>query len=257
MNYATRIGSTPLSVQVLQLPPYVVGEWRGTAPGSSRETALEAVGELLAREGESLVLDLSGLADVSDPVVLALVRAMNEAQRLGRSVCLVRCPDELYRRLQRAGAAGAVSHAGSLVAATNGLAPDPASTLDLYLRSTPEFLSRLRNVISVVAKEAGLTQAVEFELKSAVTEAASNAIRHGSPEGPRNHIRVSFHLDGRALIIDIEDQGRGFDPTSVAEPDAFALREGGYGLHMMRRLMDRVEFYRDDRGMLVRMTKFI
>jgi len=257
VNYATRIGSSPLTIQVLQLPPYVVGEWRGTAPGSSRETAIEAVGELLARSGDNLVLDLSGLSEVSDPVIQALVRGMNEAQRLGRTVCLVRCPDDLYRRLQRAGAGGAVSHAGSLVAATNGLAPDPASTLDLYLRSAPEFLSRLRNVITVVAKEAGLSQSTEFELKSAVTEAAANAIRHGSPEGARNHIRVSFHLDRRALIIDIEDQGKGFDPQAVAELNVSELREDGYGLHMMRRLMDRVEFYRDDRGMLVRMTKFI
>jgi serine/threonine-protein kinase RsbW len=234
-----------------------VGEWRGTAPSSSRETAIEAVAELLARSGENLVLDLSDLEEVSDPVVQALVRGMNEAQRLGRTVCLVRCPDELYRRLQRAGAAGAVSHAGSLVAATNGLAPNPASTLDLYLRSAPEFLCRLRNVITVVAKEAGLPQTTEFELKSAVTEAASNAIRHGSPEGARNHIRVSFHLERRTLIIDIEDQGRGFDPQAVRELNVMELREDGYGLHMMRRLMDRVEFYRDDRGMLVRMTKFI
>jgi serine/threonine-protein kinase RsbW len=235
----------------------VVGQWYGSAPAGTQETATAAVGELLARDGESMVLDLGRLTDVCDVVLQTLVKGMNEAQRLGRSVCLVQCSEDLYRRLQRSGVAGAVTHAASLVAATCGLASDPASTLDLYLRSSPEFLCRLRSVIAVMAREAGLSTATEFELKSAVTEAAANAIRHGSPEGSRNHVRVSFHLDHKRLVVDIEDQGRGFDPDTLPVPNLDDLCEGGYGLPMMRRLMDRVEFYRDARGMLVRMTKFI
>jgi serine/threonine-protein kinase RsbW len=257
VSESTRIGSSPLAVEVTNVPPYVIGHWLGHAPPSASETAASAVGELLSRDCSTLVLDFAKLGEVSDAVLQVLVRAMNEAQRQGRAVSLVRCPEELFRRLQAAGATGLVQHAGSVKAATQGLVSEPAGSMDLYLRSCPEFLARLRSVMSVVAKEAHLDARTEFAINSAVTEAASNAIRHGSPEGARNHIRVSFHLDENALVVDIADQGRGFDPDQVPVPDPAELREGGYGLHMMRKMMDRVEFFQDERGMLVRMTKYL
>ncbi|MGV3723223.1 MAG: ATP-binding protein [Actinomycetota bacterium] len=257
MGQNIRIGSNPLTVEVTDLPPYVIGLWQGVASSEARETAVNAVGELLSRDGANLVLDFADLTQVSDDVLHTLARALNEAQRQGRSVSLVRCPEDLFRRLQRAGATGLVTHAGSLKAATQGLAEEPSGSLDLYLRSCPEFLARLRNVMTAVAREAQLDQSTEFALNSAVTEAATNAIRHGSPEGSRNHVRVSFHLDRNALVVDIADQGRGFDPAQVPVPVPGELKENGYGIHMMREMMDRVEFFQDEQGMLVRMTKFI
>jgi anti-sigma regulatory factor (Ser/Thr protein kinase) len=43
----------------------------------------------------------------------------------------------------------------------------------------------------------------------------------------------------------------------VRSPVLADLPDHGFGLLMMRQSMDRVEFYRDDRGMLVRMTKYL
>jgi anti-sigma regulatory factor (Ser/Thr protein kinase) len=97
---------------------------------------------------------------------------------------------------------------------------------------------------------------VESAVKLAVTEAAANAIKHGSPEGPRNHVQVSFHLDPTLLIVDVADQGNGFDPHNTTTPPP-GEADHGLGLLMMQRAMDRVEFYRDERGMLVRLTKYL
>jgi anti-sigma regulatory factor (Ser/Thr protein kinase) len=241
----------------MELSPYVVGEWVGSAPEDSETVARRAAAELLDCAAEHLVLDLGRLRQVSDPVVRTLSASVNQALRVGRNVCLVRCEDALFARLRAAGMAGAVRHAGSLPAATGGLAGDPASILDLYVRSSPELLRRLRNVVSAIAREARLSDDLETELKTAVTEAAANAILHGSPEGSRNHIRVSFHLEPEILIIDVADQGRGFDPEKVRPPVAAELREHGYGIHLIRQAMDRVEFFRDESGMLVRMTRYL
>jgi len=250
-----RIGGVSLSVQVLELPPFLVGQWVGIGRDTAREAAVEAAGELLARPGERLVLDFRRFQDVSDSVVQVLARMISEAQRVGREVLLVRCPDDLFRRLQRGGMTGAITHAASLLAATQGLTGEPMTTLDLHLRSSPDILRRLRSVVHAVAGQARLSDAVELDLKMAVTEAAANAIVHGSPEGTRNHVRVSFHVEPEAVIVDVADQGPGFEPT--ARPAGAELREDGYGLCMMEQLMDRLEFYKDDRGMLVRMTKFL
>ena len=256
MNQGQRFGGEPLAVNVMSFPPCVVGQWSGAAPATVRETALEAISELLARPAERLVLDFSRLMEVSDPVVQVMARAVSEAQRVGRNVCLVRCSEELFRRLQRAGAAGSITHVGSLLAATHGLAGVPTNTVELSLRSSCEMLSRLRTVVSALSHEAGLHDTDELELKLAVTEAAANAIKHGSPEGVRNHVQVSFHLDPSLLIVDIADQGPGFDPNNTDVPPP-GEADHGLGLLMMQRTMDRVEFYRDERGMLVRLTKYL
>jgi len=202
-----------LSVQIEEAPPYVAGIWTGGGEGAG-EAARIAGSDLLSRRGETLVLDLGGLSPVSEEVAAALAVSVGEAQRLGRHVCLVRCPDHLYRRLQEAGVCGSLSHAPSLAAATQGLLGERTEMLELHLRSMPELLHRLRNVVSVVARQAGFCESTA-------------------------------------------DQGPGFDPTGVPVPRPDEFQERGYGLHMIRQSMDRVEFFRDSQGMLVRMTKFV
>jgi anti-sigma regulatory factor (Ser/Thr protein kinase)/anti-anti-sigma regulatory factor len=257
VNQVLRVGGGPLTVQVVEMQPCVVGQWEGIGPEAAREAASEAAGELLSRRAERLVLDFARLSQVSEAVVQVLTRLVSEAQRLGREVCLVRCADELFRRMQRAGAGGVVAHAASLLAATQGLIGEPTNMVEMHLRSMPELLCRVRHVASLVAEQAGLPSGSEILLQTAVTEAAANAIVHGSPEGARNHVRVSFHLDQRSLIVDVADQGPGFDPRGVPAPVPAEPREHGYGIHMIRQSMDRVEFFQDEQGMLVRMTKFL
>lgn len=247
----------PLSVQVVERPPYIVAQWVGTGDDNSLEVARKAVAELSGRLSERLVLELGRLTEVADSLVLALASLVAECQRQGRDVCLVRCSDELYARLRQAGVAGGIAHAGSLMAATHGLCDGSSSVMELHLSSSAAHLYRLRQVMGVIAQRAGLSEEAEMHLRIAVTEAAANAIAHGSPHGARNHVRVSFNLDPGALIVDVADQGPGFDPESVPTPDADGIDQRGYGLKLIRKSVDRVEFFRDDSGMLVRMTRWL
>jgi serine/threonine-protein kinase RsbW len=249
-----QIGGAGLSVQVSEVPPYLVAQWSSAGQDATGETAAAVSRDLLGRPGERFVLDLGQLGNISDGVARALAACIVEAQREGKDVCLVRCSGALYRRLQSVGVTD-VSHAGSLVSATQGMAEENVSTLELHLRSTPDLLRRLREVVSVLAQETELAPELEHQIKTAVTEAAANAILHGSPEGARNRVHVSFHLHEETLIVDVADQGPGFEPERVPPPAPQDLVEHGYGLHMIRQSMDRVEFFRDGRGMLVRMTK--
>jgi serine/threonine-protein kinase RsbW len=92
----------------------------------------------------------------------------------------------------------------------------------------------------------------------ALTEALSNAILRGNAEDGGKQVRVRASVDIRELVLEVEDQGEGFDleaksvdPTS---PERLG-REDGRGLFLMRRLMDRVErFPGDDQGSVVRLT---
>lgn len=90
----------------------------------------------------------------------------------------------------------------------------------------------------------------------ALTEALSNAILYGNAEDRDKYVRVRAQLDCDQLVLEVADQGIGFDldactldPTT---PDNVA-REDGRGLFLMRKLMDEVQQLQD-RGNIVRLT---
>lgn len=92
----------------------------------------------------------------------------------------------------------------------------------------------------------------------ALTEALSNAIIRANGERQGKRVRVRARIDWRELVLEIEDQGGGFDlianTVDPTTPERIE-REDGRGLFLMRRLMDRVE-YRPAaaQGTVVRLT---
>jgi serine/threonine-protein kinase RsbW len=90
----------------------------------------------------------------------------------------------------------------------------------------------------------------------ALTEALSNAILRGNGEGPGKSVRVRAEVDDAQLVVEVEDEGAGFDLEACTEdpttPENLE-REDGRGLFLMRALMDRVERYRGV-GNVVRLT---
>lgn len=96
-----------------------------------------------------------------------------------------------------------------------------------------------------------------LNLPVALTEALSNAILRGNADDPRKHVRVRAHVDHHMLVVEVTDQGAGFnldsctiDPTT---PDRLES-EDGRGLFLMRKLMDSVECRGDGDGNVVRLT---
>jgi serine/threonine-protein kinase RsbW len=90
----------------------------------------------------------------------------------------------------------------------------------------------------------------------ALTEALANAILYGNHEDRAKRVRLRASLTDRTLIIEVADEGSGFDldectndPTDPANLE----REDGRGLYLMRNLMDRVERFTDG-GNVVRLT---
>jgi serine/threonine-protein kinase RsbW len=98
----------------------------------------------------------------------------------------------------------------------------------------------------------GFSENEVADIRLAAGEALSNAVEHG--RGLRSSaftVRCTFIES--ALTIEIRDSGDGFpsppDPTRV-EPDD---RGRGFGIFLMRRLMDNVEF--QGNGTIVRMVR--
>jgi len=92
-------------------------------------------------------------------------------------------------------------------------------------------------------------------VKVALSEAATNAICHGSPLGDKNRIRVRFEKLGGELVIEIYDQGQGFRPRAIALPESDEFQPSGRGLWIMEALMDEVAFLPGPEGTCVRLVK--
>jgi serine/threonine-protein kinase RsbW len=90
----------------------------------------------------------------------------------------------------------------------------------------------------------------------ALTEALSNAILRGNLEDTTKGVRIRATIDDRDLVLEVEDEGTGFDlGACLVDPsDAGSLfREDGRGLFLMCSLMDRVEQV-PERANVVRLT---
>jgi serine/threonine-protein kinase RsbW len=119
----------------------------------------------------------------------------------------------------------------------------------------PASVPLIRNHVGTVAQRLGFCEAGVRDILIAVSEAATNALKHGSPRGVHDEIAVHCRVEADRFIIEVMDRGRGFDPLTVPEPIAEQMQEGGMGIFFMRTLMDEVSFVCDRGGTTVRMVK--
>ena len=88
------------------------------------------------------------------------------------------------------------------------------------------------------------SRACRLNVPVALTEAISNAILRGNHEDMNKAVRIRATIDDRNLILEVEDEGAGFDlGACLVDPSRGGnrFREDGRGLFLMCSLMDRVE----------------
>jgi len=101
------------------------------------------------------------------------------------------------------------------------------------------------------------------EVKLAIVEACINAFEHAHTRDDRVHLtfRVGRDEDGpEHLEVEIFDQGRGFDQRAVEPPTPEKTFGGGkkrgWGLQIIRSLMDSVVITSGDWGTRILMRKY-
>jgi anti-sigma regulatory factor (Ser/Thr protein kinase) len=96
-----------------------------------------------------------------------------------------------------------------------------------------------------------------FLFRLAVYEAVSNAIDHGNRGDRDKIVLISLWLEEKRIVLEVEDQGSGFDFEIVpeAKDEERLLVEGGRGIFLLRSLMDKVDF--NSLGNRVTMIKYI
>jgi anti-sigma regulatory factor (Ser/Thr protein kinase) len=135
--------------------------------------------------------------------------------------------------------------------------------VELHLTSTPGCLSVVRAAVHRMCLDAGFSDQDAGSITWAVDEALSNVIRHGYENQPDRPIRLQLAPvtgpDGRrGLRTVVRDQGRQVDPATIQGRDLEEVRPGGLGVHVIRKVMDEVEYScPDGGGMMLRMVKYV
>lgn len=127
--------------------------------------------------------------------------------------------------------------------------------ISLVLPGIPEFVSVARLTLSGIANRMGFNVDAIEDLKVAVSEACTNAMKHGC-NLEKDSYHVDYFVSNDKLIIDVRDKGRGFSVAEVGEPDLVNPKENGLGLYIIRTLMDEVEVTStNEEGTVIRMIK--
>jgi anti-sigma regulatory factor (Ser/Thr protein kinase) len=92
-------------------------------------------------------------------------------------------------------------------------------------------------------------------------EAVSNVIFYAFEDELKHEIKISISLKDNLLTIEITDDGKPFDPTSLKQPDISLDAEdrpiGGLGIFLISKIMNEVHYTRKNENDILTLYKTI
>ena len=106
-------------------------------------------------------------------------------------------------------------------------------------------LPLIRGLVRQTLQHLGVASAGIDEILLALSEACANVVQHA---GEHEEYQVDVSIDDQVCRISVLDDGRGFDVDALAAEAPRSPLEGGRGVQLMRALVDRLAFVRDEDG---------
>ncbi|MGH9077447.1 MAG: ATP-binding protein [Acidimicrobiales bacterium] len=113
-------------------------------------------------------------------------------------------------------------------------------TIDLVLPTLHSYVRTTRRAVAGWLEDAGLPAPLRDDLVMAIAEACNNVVQHAFPEG-RGTFRLALQLQPGEVVVDVSDDGVGFEPIAQSVAPRGRLAGGGRGIEIMRRLVSAVE----------------
>ena len=142
--------------------------------------------------------------------------------------------------------------------AASGDGADGGRVVRLTIPAKPEYITLSRLALSGLARVRTFPEDTLADLKLALTEACSNSVRHAYADD-EGHVDISFELLDDRLIVEVADDGSGFELGDTAQNGDEELSEGGLGIAIIRSIADEVEIGGgpDGRGSRLRFVKLL
>jgi serine/threonine-protein kinase RsbW len=117
---------------------------------------------------------------------------------------------------------------------------DPRAPVVMRALAEPSAIAVARQVATAVALVAGMDAEGVQDVKVAVTEAFTNAVRHAYPDSAPGPVTVAAWTTSRAVVLSVRDEGVGVD--------AGRGHESGVGMLTMAALASELSVRTSERG---------
>jgi len=139
------------------------------------------------------------------------------------------------------------------------MSPAPEQTVTVTVRNEITDLASVTEAVDRIGAEAEIPGKTVMQLQVVLDEVLSNVIKYAWPDGGNHEFYVRINVRNGGIEITITDDGRPFNPLEqpAPAPPAAGRRPlpGGVGIHMVRQLVDSIEYVRFDGRNQVTLTK--
>ena len=120
-------------------------------------------------------------------------------------------------------------------------------------------LIKIRQFTSDMLEEHKVPDLQAHKLVLAVDEVCANLIIHANDCNPDSRIEFDITFKPKQIIFTFRDRGVGFDINEYESPSMEELvssrRQGGLGLMLVKRIMDKIEFSTEKNHNICRLIK--
>jgi serine/threonine-protein kinase RsbW len=126
--------------------------------------------------------------------------------------------------------------------------------MTLKISSCPSSIQKVENFVQDLRSRLDIKDDKYCNILISLTEAVNNAIHHGNNLDESKFVIVQTGYQGSKLLVSISDEGRGFDPSAVADPTCSEniCECGGRGVFLIKQLADEVHYLNN--GSTVRLS---
>lgn len=130
-------------------------------------------------------------------------------------------------------------------------------TISIEIPSLSENIRIIESFIDNAKEKYNLNDDIYGNIMISVTESVNNAIVHGNNSDKEKNVKIVLSLEEGVIRFMIQDEGDGFDFTTIPDPTSPENLEkvGGRGIFLMKHLADEVSF--EDNGRLVELSFYV
>ena len=135
-----------------------------------------------------------------------------------------------------------------------------SEVIAVELKNQLSEIERLARIVHDFGRRHQIEPQIIYTMKLALDEILTNIISYAYDDAKEHIIVIRLSLDQEKWTVEVEDDGRPFNPLNAPEPDTKQLLGerpiGGLGIHLVRKLIDELEYRRqNDRNILVMRLK--
>ncbi len=220
-----------------------------------------ASGQMVLRPGEALLLYTDGVTEAMD-VSKTLYSDERLEQFLGtnRGSAARQIIGDLISDVRHfAGDAPQSDDITILALHYFGTTEKMTEHVEIQLHNKLSELASANQTVTEFGQQHGLPDSVLHDFNLALGEILTNIISYGYTDSGEHEITVRLSIEPGAMRVDVEDDGKPFNPLEAPEVDTTSRLEeravGGLGVHLVRKLTDGLEYRRHEGKNLLVMKK--